>query len=41
MKWFNLLKRWSKWRKLCRKFDYELTVLFDKLESERWEANDD
>ncbi len=34
-KWFNLLKRWSKWRKLCRKFDYELTVLFDKIKYER------
>lgn len=28
-KWFKRLKRWSEWRKICRKYDSKLTMLFD------------
>lgn len=36
-KWFNLLKRWIKWRKLCRKYDSKLTMLFDNVMSQTYE----
>lgn len=45
-KWFKCLKRWSEWKKLCRKYDAMLTVLFDNVMSQAYEhktqeANDD
>lgn len=40
MKWFKilkLLKRWSEWKKLCRKFDSKITVIFDNVMSQAYE----